>query len=218
MKTLCTSLLLALLVAPAALADTPGIGGGPHESSLVYLGGPDVAIPATWASLYALPDGSGPGLDQAFMLHGYGSLVDATVYVTVIHPYSGVLIGYPAEDMWLEGAAGGLVPCSGHIIADSPSDAEGRTSFSHAPAVGGWTEEGLLLMFNGDAWIGPVLPIRINSPDINADGLVNLSDSGFFATDLFIGPYDYRSDFNGDGSINLSDAGIIMGATGRNCR
>ena len=51
---------------------------------------------------------------------------------------------------------------------------------------------------------GQVLPLRMVSPDLSGDGVVNLSDIVLFST-AFFGAYDFRADFNGDGIINLAD-------------
>jgi hypothetical protein len=52
------------------------------------------------------------------------------------------------------------------------------------------------------------VPSQAASPDINGDGVVNLSDIAIFAS-LYPGPYDARIDFNGDGVINLTDLSIF---------
>ena len=46
--------------------------------------------------------------------------------------------------------------------------------------------------------------LRINSPDINGDLTVNVTDLSMFATDFF-GAYDYRSDLHWNGAIDLGD-------------
>lgn len=218
MKTSMNVLLALFLFAPAALADDPGIGGGPHEASTVDLGGPEAGFPAITTSLFVLPDGSGRTLDQVFVLNGGGAVTDATIHITVIHPYQGAMPGFPAEDVWLEGASGGLAVCGGdRFTADGPADAEARMTISGSPRAGGWDAQGLRLFFAGAAWIGPDLPIVVNSADIDGDGRVNLTDTGFFANDLFFGPYSLRSDFNGDWVINLTDAGMMIDGIGRSC-
>ena len=55
-----------------------------------------------------------------------------------------------------------------------------------------------------------------NSPDINGDLAVNLSDVVLFSQDRY-GDYNYRSDFNFDGVVNLSDQIILVGALGVGC-
>lgn len=60
------------------------------------------------------------------------------------------------------------------------------------------------------------LQLFINSPDINGDLRVNLTDNVWFARDLN-GPYNYRSDFNYDGVIDSNDAAIMTQAVGLRC-
>jgi hypothetical protein len=55
---------------------------------------------------------------------------------------------------------------------------------------------------------GAPLPLRMNSPDITGDGVINLSDIGIFAS--LIGSGDWRADFNGDGLVNLTDIGLLV--------
>lgn len=54
--------------------------------------------------------------------------------------------------------------------------------------------------------LGP--EISFNSPDINGDLVINLTDLATFSTD-FYGSYRYRSDFVWDGQINLADLSIL---------
>ncbi len=58
--------------------------------------------------------------------------------------------------------------------------------------------------------------ININSPDINGDLVVNLSDVVEFARDYF-GDDDYRSDFYWDGSVDLSDLVLMAQGIGASC-
>jgi hypothetical protein len=131
---------------------------------------------------------------------------------------------YPAEDIWLE--AQGLVPCPGQAHADDDTDAEGWFTFSLPLQMGGWTDpEGgdphpyimvagsPLCELNGPA-IQPA--ILVNSPDLNADGQVNLSDVGLFSSD-FYGAHRFRSDFFWDGVLNLADVGRLATGIGHEC-
>ena len=60
------------------------------------------------------------------------------------------------------------------------------------------------------------LQMWFNSPDINGDLAINLTDVTLFAADFF-GPYAYRSDFNWDGAINLLDVTVLSGSMGITC-
>lgn len=126
---------------------------------------------------------------------------------------------YPGEDIWLE--IPGAFSCLGGATADGPTDSEGWFTFSLPLFMGGWNEPGgeLPLVFvNGVALFdqdgAPISPtIVVNSPDINADLLVNLTDLALFSID-FHGSYSFRSDFIWDGVINLSDVvwmAVLMG-------
>jgi hypothetical protein len=126
---------------------------------------------------------------------------------------------YPGEDIWLE--IPGAFSCLGGATADGPTDSEGWFTFSLPLFMGGWNEPGggLPLVFvNGGALFdqdgAPISPtIVVNSPDINADLLVNLTDLALFSID-FHGSYSFRSDFIWDGVINLSDVvwmAVLMG-------
>jgi len=71
---------------------------------------------------------------------------------------------------------------------------------------------------NGDVLQGSFggLALSFNSPDINADGVVNLSDAGEYTARLG-GGYSYEIDFNYDGSENLPDAGYMRAGLGASC-
>jgi hypothetical protein len=58
--------------------------------------------------------------------------------------------------------------------------------------------------------------IYFNSPDVNGDLRVDLTDISYFATDFF-GAYDYRSDFNWDGEVDLGDLTIMAQGVGTSC-
>jgi hypothetical protein len=58
--------------------------------------------------------------------------------------------------------------------------------------------------------------LYINSPDINGDLVVNLTDYTLFSVD-YNGSYNYRSDFNFDGYVNMGDLTILAGALGVDC-
>ena len=58
--------------------------------------------------------------------------------------------------------------------------------------------------------------LRFNSPDINGDLLVNLSDVQLFAGDFF-GSYHFRSDLAYDNVVNLSDIVPLSRSLGATC-
>lgn len=62
------------------------------------------------------------------------------------------------------------------------------------------------------------VPLFVNSPDINGDLVVNLTDTILFAADAQAGaPYNYRSDFDWSGIVNLSDTAVFTSAIGATC-
>ena len=78
--------------------------------------------------------------------------------------------------------------------------------------AGGFATEAMVKVMDVIVGDGPI-PLQINSPDMNGDGLVNLSDAGLFIDVLWNG-YDWRADFNHDSAINISDAGFMSGSLG----
>jgi hypothetical protein len=213
---------LVLVAAAAAFADDPTTGF------------PDLWIEAATSdpqpmSLFCVPDGSGRPFAEAFAFGGFTA--DATIELLLLDawPPNGVpIVQFPGEDLWLQGSLGNLAACFGGAgaVADHDTDADGRTWWRLPLEAGGRIDpdagEVLQVVMNGDAvgtgLVHGVVPtnLRMNSADLNGDGLVNLSDAGLFAGDLG-GPYAYRSDFVWDGAVNLSDAGLMALALGRNC-
>ena len=89
-------------------------------------------------------------------------------------------------------------------MAGQATDSEGYTYFSAPLYGGGWVQDDLRVYVCNTPLAMPELPLWINSPDIDGDLEVNLSDVQLFAVD-FYGAYAYRSDLFYDGVINLSD-------------
>lgn len=81
------------------------------------------------------------------------------------------------------------------------------------PLIAGGVAAGAIVKVAGVAIAGSPLPLRLTSPDLNADGLINISDIGLYAAGLG-GAYDWRLDYNGDGLINISDIGIFVAHLG----
>lgn len=205
----------ALIVGAASLA-TAGIPDLTNSTATrAYTG-------AETLSLFSTPEGGGKPFTECFVVNGAGAVQDGTITL-VVNDGLGVPVQiFPFEDMWI-GAGGtpGLVSCAGNLTADQSTDVTGTTFWVNALFAGGFSTETTRVYINGDELTNPAyiggLAINHNTPDINADGVVNLSDSGFFASDLFTGPYNYRSDYNADGSINLSDAGFLGTNIGAAC-
>jgi hypothetical protein len=62
------------------------------------------------------------------------------------------------------------------------------------------------------------VPIRLVSPDINADLAVNLQDIALFAMAWPPLAYDARADLNGDGLVGLVDLARLAEHVGHECQ
>ena len=201
------SLLLVLLVSATAVAQT-----GIPDLNQSTLERDDTGPSAL--SIMVVPDGSGPPLTQA--VRPDGTIASAGLTATVRDGANFPVANFPFEDLWLESFDGDLAPCIGGTTADANTDINGQTRFETPLRAGGWTEGPLLLMLNGMAIVGSEVAIRINSPDSNGDGAVNMTDLATFAAD-YHGAYHFRSDFNFDGSIDLGDVVILAAKLGGSC-
>lgn len=174
-------------------------------------------------SAYTLPDGTGDPLSNAFQWDGVPGhapvRVDATINYTLLY-YGDPVYNYPREDMWLATTLGGLVLCPGGSIADRNTDEYGQTTFSQALFAGGATDpaagEECVVYVNGTVCPNDGLDIQFNSPDLNRDLVVDLSDVVIFAT-IFAAGYDYAADYYWDGTINLSDTVLMAKGLGVGC-
>ncbi len=165
--------------------------------------------------MMVVPDGSGSSFSNARMMHGEA---DATVTLTLLDCNGVAVANFPAEDLWLECADGGLVFCVGGSIADANSDPNGITHWASPLLAGGSSQALTVVMINGAPLSsGPGLAIAYNSPDINGDRIVNLTDVPLFAADFYGSVYEFRSDFHYDGSVNLSDVVQMAQGLGSSC-
>ena len=160
--------------------------------------------------LVVVPDGSGPALGP----EGH------TITVTLRDANGDVIVGYPFQDLYLAALddGGTMAVCPGGAVADANTDATGTATFTGSLAAGGWTDDTLVLFVGGTPIVHSPLGITVNSPDINGDLQVNLSDIGFFALDFATG-YAFRSDLAGDldGVLNIADVGRMASWVGREC-
>jgi len=167
--------------------------------------------------VWASPDGAGPGLDEAYRADGLPGRVDATIHVELSDWNGDPVVGYPAEDIWLAGDAGDpFVFCVGGTSADADTDQQGRTTITH-PLRGGShvppQSQPVVYVAGMPAWGS--LPLSINSPDLNGDLAVDLSDLVHFAQGYAAA--DWRLDFNNDGVLNLSDLIVMVETVGQAC-
>ncbi len=206
------ALLPALLGAALAVASVAGPATAPAG---IPLPDPDLSTATTAypgeVSLFSVPDGSGksPAACYAFG----GTVVDATITVEVVDAMAEPVRMYPAEDMWLESADGGLIHCIGGTVADGPTDADGRSTWTQPLHAGCQGIETVVLI--SGMTLAPRLPMRHNSADISCDLRVDISDLVLYAQDNM--GYDYRSDFFWDGELDLSDLVLLAVANGRYC-
>jgi hypothetical protein len=163
------------------------------------------------------PDSSGAMASAGWYLvcpQGDGDDLDAIgcqIAISVADNTGAPIPGILGSDFWMIGANGGLLLCggSGSSDADSATNSMGMTTMSDECAAGGCDTQ-VKVVCQGIV-ISSVVPITVVSPDINADGLVDLIDLAAFAASYQSPPkpYDYCKDYNGDGLINLIDFSIF---------
>ena len=195
------------------------------SASFAVAGVPDLSLstasgPAEACVLYNVPNATGNDFTQAVAVTGFAD-VDATIRLTLVDGLGAAIVNYPLEDMYLESSEGGLVGCSGGTTADQTTDATGATLWQAPLAASGATStytDLTVVMINGAALTSNGgLSLAHNSSDINADGLVNLSDVTEFAKDFYDVTYNFRSDFAFDLQVNLSDIVPLAQAMGGAC-
>ena len=188
-------LLLVLSFAPAA-AQIPCANG---NSTVNFPSG----------HLWVSPAGSGPDFGQA------GVALVCTVRDCNNQPIANL----PAQDLWLDSWSGTdpFLPCpNGGTIADAPTNANGTTSWLQPMRAGGAVYGGLNVYIQGVPLAGPAIPITVRSPDMNADGLVDIVDVSHFSQ-VYFGAYAPEADFNADGVLDLTDIGILARTLGDSC-
>lgn len=190
--------LFAVLV--LALAPTVASGNSPDlPRSDARVAGP--------SSVYITPAGTGPTLAAR----------GATVTVEVRSFDDQPIEGYPLQDIVLgDSGNGDLAVCPGGAVADANTDADGITTISGSIAGGGWTLEGVTVYLGGVPIAGAALPIDVNSPDVNGDRVVDLTDVGLFAAS-FGDDSALEIDFNHDGNVDIADFGLFAQHVGESC-
>jgi hypothetical protein len=164
-------------------------------------------------SLLICPLGDGDLLTSA-RLYG-GGTTDATVTLTLLDGNTDPIPGYLATDLWLD--ANGIVLCTDGSDADADTDVNGITTWTGALAAGGCSDDGSTNVWvNGSSLLQAPLSILMNSPDMNGDLIVNLTDVVLFAG-FYNGAYAYCADFYWDGILNLSDIVLLAQHIGHTC-
>ena len=168
--------------------------------------------------LFNVPNGTGSAFAEARDFNTVQQ-VDASIALYLRDSGGVPVLNFPREDIWLDLPAGtsGWTRCPlNGTIADTDSDAFGVTTWVNPLFAGGWTEGPTVVMINGNLLLSGNLNLAHNSPDINGDGYVNLTDVAMFAAD-FYGAYAFRSDFHYDGVLNLQDIAKLAQASGATC-
>ena len=176
------------------------------DASMAYSG------PGT-PSLLVVPDGDGNPFTEAH--DEEGNMVDATITLIIRDGAGDPIINYPFEDAWLESEDHGMVACVGGAVANASTDVQGMTYWSNPMFAGGYSQAPTRVFVNG-LYLPTTLALSYNSPDINGDGAVNLSDIALFSIAYFSG-YQFRCDYNGDGELNLADVTIVAEHIGASC-
>ena len=173
--------------------------------------------------LFCVPDGSGDDLTEA-QVYGAGVhlVVDATLTATLYDAFGTPVSFYPLEDIWLESVQDALVFCTMGTVADAPTDAQGRTTFSGPFLVGGGMDptagDKLELVVGGYTDPTARVDVYLLTPDLDGDRDVDLSDVVVFVDLYWNDPaYHIAVDYYHDGVLNLSDLVEFAGALNRTC-
>lgn len=165
-------------------------------------------------SLFNLPNGAGKTFAQAFLPGG--TETDGTINMVLRDGFGDPIANFPASDMWIASQDNGMVPCGGTASANFNTNDLGETSWVNPIFAGGNSQTLCIVYINGDALTSNGgLALSFNSADISGDGVVNLTDAGFFSG--FLGGSDYAGDYNFDGVVNVSDAGFMATSLGASC-
>jgi len=179
--------LLSLAVAGSMLLGLTGVAsaGIPDEvqSSAVSAGGVTMITPA----------GTGGTLGAA----------GATITVTVLDAGGLPVPNFPFQDVYLGHPGDNSIKlCQGGSTADANTNAAGVTTISGVISGGGYSTT-TQVYINGTPLAQAPLAVGLNSPDINGDRIVNLTDFSIFGTDY--NTTQFRSDIVYNGVVNLAD-------------
>ncbi len=202
-------LFVCVLVLSSAALATAGIPDPTMTlATMEGVGGETVA-------LFNLPNAGGSAFDQA-QIYMDGTIIDATITMTVLDAFGTPVADFPSEDMWLESADGGMVACINGAAADLTTNSAGETEWANALNAGGFSTAFTVVVINGITLNQGPFAMHFNSADMNGDGAVNLADVGNFSG-IFYGAYDFSADFSADGVLNLTDVGRLAQGSGTAC-
>lgn len=207
LRKLMGVLMITLIVGAASLA-MAGVPDVNQCSAVRAYVGPEGCV------VKCVPDGSGNPFTAAVKVGG--GTVDGTITVYVNDSAGAAIANLPFEDVWIESVGGGMVACTGGATADASTDAMGMTQFQTPIQAGGSDLSDTVVKINGNSIPGTV-KVSYNSPDLNGDGTVNLTDVQAFANDYYAGSYVFRSDLFFDNIINLSDIPELASGIGASC-
>lgn len=163
-------------------------------------------VSSAGGELLVAPAGNGPTLAE----------IGATVTVTLLDPTGAPIVGFPAQDVWLDDTGSGEIAlCGLGSTADQASLTNGELTISRALAAGGATQTGMRVYVSGLV-IETTLPILVVSPDLDANLTVDLADLGLFGAHFTAGS-GAPADFDFDGAVGLADLGIFALHYGKTC-
>lgn len=197
--------IVGLVICVAALGvSTLGVAGVPD----LVNSNADLPAGLPQVSVFLTPDGTGNLMTEARAITTPPlDVVDATITVTLLDAGMNPVFAYPFEDMWLETTLGGLAACTNGTLANANTDINGVTTFVGPFYAGGYSNkvagELTQVIINGSPLVNEDLNVLFNTPDLFADGVVDLSDVSQFSG--FYGGTGYAADYFYDGSVNLSD-------------
>ena len=153
--------------------------------------------------------------------------VGLTITVTVRDNVNAPIANIPAADVWLIGCNDLLALCggSGAINASAPTDVNGQTTITGDIAAGGCDLGGVRVVVQGVA-IGagvcadPCVLIKVKSPDVNGNLLVNLVDFATFGSGYTSPPKAYNEciDFTAPfGTVTLADFAVYGSHNNHTC-
>jgi hypothetical protein len=177
----------------------------------------DLYVSCPGMRISVCPDG-----DFEFIRNGCGGDFDYIEVFLRDCTHTGIA-GIPTTDFWMNACRQEyeLCLCVQHIVADSLTGTNGRTTFSGRISAGGCIPEGGIwfacqgktILDDPICALPECIDVVIVSPDINADCYVNLSDLSFFggSYNRQLGDPGFNTccDYNDDDACNLSDFSFL---------
>jgi hypothetical protein len=101
-----------------------------------------------------------------------------------------------------------LRSCSGVLVADTPTDAMGKTTFTASKLGGHGRVRMTHRLANSFTHFGYV-DVYLRSPDETGDGAVSLNDWSLFGTSYLNNQFRWWRDFDASGTVNLADWSFV---------